>query len=202
MARLVVLVALVVIAAALVAALVRDQRRRRDERVDHLRWTFLHGRPLAGHAQAAALTEFVHPSGMRFRAPASWSIRMGDAAAAQAGASRQVEVEVAPLTRAAAGIGAVGDAVSAALRAVDVEGERSVEPLPSGNVVMKSVATARDGKAVLAVYAWRLGHARADGGIEVAVFRVRVPVEAAAEVIVQSDLAVLDREVRAATFSG
>ena len=201
MVRLALLVLLLVVAAALVVALLRDHRRRRDERIDHLRWTFLHGQPLAGHARAAALTEFVHPSGMRFRAPASWSMRMGDTAVAPAGASRVVEVEIVRLD-APAGIAAGGDAVAAALRALKVEGERSVEALPSGNVLMKAVESAGDGKAAVAVYVWRLGHACAGGGIDLAVFRVRVGVEAAAEVIVQSDLAVLDREIRAATFSG
>lgn len=201
MARLVLLL-LVVIAGALVVALARDHRRRHDERIDHLRWTFLHGRPLAGHARAAALTEFVHPGGMRFRAPASWSIRMGDAPSPHAGAGRVVEVELVRLDAPAGGIAASGDAVAARLRALKVEGECSVETLAGGTVVMKAVESARDGKAAVAVYAWRLGHARADGGIDVAVFRLRVAVEAAAEVIVQSDLAVLDREIRAGTFSG
>jgi hypothetical protein len=198
MARLVVLLVFVVIAVALVVALFRDHRQRRDERLDRLRWTFLHGQPLAGHAQAAALSAFVHPAGARFRAPGSWSVRTGEAAAAPAGAGRRVEMEVLRLDAVAGSI----DLVATAMRGVTVEGERSVETLANGNVLMKAVSSSRDQKVALAVYTWWLGRARTEGGIEVAVFRVRVPVEAAAEVIVQSDLAVLDREIRAAAFSG
>jgi hypothetical protein len=196
MARLV-LVLLLLAAAALVAALVRDNRARREERIDHLRWTFLHGQPLGASPRAVAFAEVAHPSGLRFRTPASWTVRIGNAGPAPPGAGRVVEVAVQRLEGRAARDGDVG----AALRALAVEGERSVETRPSGNVVMKAVESARDGKAVLAAYSWWLAEARGEG-IDVAVFRVRVPVEAAAEIIVQSDLAVLDIEVGAARFSG
>jgi hypothetical protein len=196
MVRLV-LVLLVVAAAFLVVALARDSRARRDERIDHLRWTFLHGRPLAGSPRAVAFAEVVHPSGLRFRVPASWTIRIEGAGAVAAGVGRVVELTVERREPA----GAQDGGVAGVLRAVAVEGERSVETLPSGNVLMKAVEAAREGKAALAVYSWWLAVARGEG-IDVALFRIRVPVEAAADVIVQSDIAVLDGEVRGASFSG
>ena len=200
MARLV-LVLLLVIAGALVIALFFDHRRRRDDRIDRLRWTFLHGTPLAGHTQAAALSEFVHPGGMRLRVPASWTIATAEGGHASPsgapGAGRLVAVEVVHLQ----GQEASGTpSVVAALKGLDVEGERSVETLANGNVLMKTLESSREGKALLAVYAWRLGHPLPGGGLRIAGFRVRVPVEAAADVIVQSDLAILDREIRGAAF--
>jgi hypothetical protein len=197
MVRLILVLALVGIAGALVRALLLDHRGRRDERMDTLRWTFLHGRPLGGHAPGVALTEFVHPGGLRFRVPASWTVQADGAALRPTGAGRVVELE----TRPGAVPGAV-DGVAGALRGLRVEGERATETLASGDVIMKAVESSRDGKAVLAVYTWWLGHARPGGAVDMAVFRVRVPVERAPEVIVQSDLAVLDRELRAASFSG
>jgi hypothetical protein len=200
MARFVLLI-LLVIAGALVIALFFDRRSRRDERIDRLRWTFLHGTPLAGYARAAALSELSHPGGMRFRAPASWTIEMAEgtrSSPSAPGAGRLVGVELVRLE--GQGHGGKETAV-AALKSLDVEGERAVEALANGNALMKTVESVREGKSLLAVYAWRLGHPLPQGGMQIAVFRIRVPVETAADVIVQSDLAILDREVRAALFS-
>jgi hypothetical protein len=199
MARFV-LVLLLVIAGALVIALVFDHRRRRDDRLSRLRWTFLHGTPLAGHARAVTLSELEHPGGMRFRAPASWIIETADGArlSGAPGAGRLVRVE---LVRLEGQSPAAAPSVVAALQSLDVEGERSVETLANGNALMKTVESATGDKALSAVYAWRLGHPLAQGGMQIAVFRLRVPVETAGEVIVQSDLAILDREIRAATFA-
>jgi hypothetical protein len=201
MARFV-LILLFVIAGALVIALYFDHRGRRDERIDRLRWTFLHGTPLAGYSRAAALSEFVHPGGMRFRAPASWTVETAQrghrSPSGAPGAGRLVGVELVRLE----GQGTAGtESVVAALKSLHVEGERSVETLANGNALMKTVESVRDQKALFAVYAWRIGHALPSGGMQIAAFRLRVPVETAADVIVQSDLAILDREIRDATFS-
>jgi hypothetical protein len=198
MVRLIVVLALVGIASALVVALLRDRGERRDEAMDRLRWSFLHGRPLGGRPSSAALTEFAHPSGLSVRLPGSWKVQADGAALPPAGPSRVVELEVLRPDASAGGI----DRVATALRGLRIDGERAVETLAGGDIVMKAVEPSGEAKAVTAVYTWWLGHARTDGGIDIAVFRMRVPVEAAPEVIVQSDLAVLDREVRAATFSG
>jgi hypothetical protein len=199
MARLV-LVLLLVIAGALVIALVFDHRRRRDDRLSRLRWTFLHGTPLAGHARADTLSEVAHPGGMRFRAPASWRIETaeGTRLGGAPGDGRLVRVELTRLE----GQGPAGTpSVVAALQSLDAVGERSIETLANGNALMKTVESARGDKALSAVYAWRLGHPLRQGGMQIAVFRLRVPVETAGDVIVQSDLAILDREIRSATFA-
>lgn len=195
MARFVLLL-LLLLAGALMIALVFDHRGRRDARIDRLRAAFLHGRPLAAHSRAASLVEFVHPRGLRFRAPASWTIEMVDGertvtVGAMAG-GRRVRVEVLRLAGQASAV--------EALKSQEAESERSVEVLPSGHALMKSIDTVRDTRGVLASYTWRLGCEESGRRLEIAVFRLRLSVESAGEVIEQSDLATLDREVREARF--
>jgi hypothetical protein len=197
MARFVLLL-LLAVAGGLVIALVFDQKGRRDARFDRLRFAFLHGRPLAGYSRAASLLEFVHPGGMRFRAPASWTIEMvdgeGTVSAGAKGGSRRVRVEVLRLEGPAS-----GSAVEA-LESMEAEGDRSVDVLPSGHALMKSVDAVRDAQGVFASYTWRLGRAEPGRRLDLAVFRFRLSVESAGDVIAQSDLATLDREVREASF--
>jgi hypothetical protein len=198
MARFVLLLVLA-LAGALVIALVFDHKNRRDTRFDRLRWAFLHGTPLAGYARAASLVEFVHPGGLRFRAPASWTIEPGDGertvrtGAAEGG--RHVRLEVVHLEGPAS-----GSAVEV-LKSLQAEGERSVEVLPNGHALMKSVDAVRDARGVFASFTWRLGRAESGRQLQLAVFRLRLPIDAAGEVIAQSDLATLDREVREAEFT-
>lgn len=198
MARFVLLL-LLTLAGALVIALVFDRKSRRDARFDRLRWAFLHGTPLAGYSRAASLVEFVHPGGLRFRAPASWTIEMVDGertiSAGAGDGGRRVRLEVLQLEGPAS-----GSAVEA-LKNMKAEGERSVEVLPSGHVLMKSVDAVRETRGIFASYTWRLGRAESGRRLELAVFHLRVSVEAAAEVIAQSDLAILDRAVRDARFA-
>ena len=197
MARFVLLL-LLLLAGALMIALVFDHRGRREARIDRLRSAFLHGRPLAGHSRAASLVEFVHPRGMRFRAPASWTIEMVDGertvTMGAAAGGRRVRVEVLRLEGQPS-----GSAVDA-LKSQEAEGERSVEVLPSGHALMKSIDTVRDTHGVVASYTWRLVREESGRRLEIAVFRLRLSVESAGEVIEQSDLTTLDREVREARF--
>lgn len=202
MVRFIVLLLLVIVG-ALVVALFFDHRSRRDARIDRLRWAFLHGSPLAGYTRPSNLAEVVHPGGMRFRAPASWTIEMAESkGAVHAGApegARRVRVEVRLLDGPAP---AGTESVAEALKTLEAEGERSVEVLPNGHVLMKTLEPARSEKGLVASYVWRLGRVSPPRGVEIAVFRLGLPVEAAGEVIAQSDLATLDREIREAAFSG
>jgi len=202
MARFIVLLLLVIVG-ALVIALFFDHRSRRDARIDRLRWSFLHGTPLAGHTRPSNLADVVHAGGMRFRAPTSWTIEMAEnKGAVPAGApsgARRVHVEVLRLDGPAP---AGTESVVSALKALEAEGERSVELLPNGHVLMKTLEPARNEKGLVASYVWRLGRVSPPRGVEIAVFRLGLPVEMAAEVIAQSDLATLDRQVREAAFSG
>jgi hypothetical protein len=201
MARFILLL-LLVIAGALVIALFFDRRGRRDAVIDRLRWAFLHGTPLAGYSRAAALKEFVHPGGLRFRAPGSWTVELADGdragPAGVADSGRRVAVEVLRLDRPATG---GTESVVDALKSLAVDGERSIEVLRSGIVLMKTLEPAHDERGLLASYAWRLARPAPRGGVQIAVLRLRLPVAGAADVIAQSDLATLDREVREATFS-
>ena len=195
MARFV-LVVLLVMVGALVVALYFDHRGKRDALFDHLRSAFLHGAPLAGYSRAAAVVEVVHPRGLRFRAPASWTIAMaeerGPASSAPAG-GRHVRVEVLDLE------GRVPGSLQDAVARLAARGPRSVEDLPGGRALVKSVDPVRGRDGLLASYVFRLGRAT-PGGLQVASFIMALPAETAAEVIPQSDLAILDRAVREATF--
>jgi hypothetical protein len=196
MARFVLLL-LLVVAGALVMALLSDHRGRRDARFDRLRQAFLHGQPLGGTARPVAVVEVVHPGGVRLRAPASWAIdlveRERPVAKAPAAGGRRVRVEVVRLEQCAAG--SVVDALAA------LEPERSVELLANGHAFVKSVVPVRADGGWAASYAWRLARSEPGGGLRIAVFRLQLPVDSASDVIAQSDLATLEREVREATFS-
>jgi hypothetical protein len=199
MARLVLLL-LLALAGGLVVALYFDRRGRRDERIERLRWAFLHGTPLGHHSSTVSLAGVAHPAGLRFRAPSSWTIDMDQAGApaGDPGAGRRVLVEVLHLDAPAA---EGPEAVAAALKRLPAQGERSVEVLPTGNVLMKTVEALRHAKGPCASYTWHLARALPSQEVQLAVFRFRLPVETAADVIAQADLATLDREVRDATFA-
>jgi hypothetical protein len=62
-------------------------------------------------------------------------------------------------------------------------------------------APSHDGAAPAAAYTWGIGYERPGGAVQVALFRAEVPLAAAADVITQSDLALLDRQVRRASFA-
>ena len=193
---LLILLLLLVLAGALVVALFFDHRGRRDGRFERLRQAFLHGTPLQGHSRPVSLAEFAHPGGLRFRAPASWTIDRLEAERARPhvpGEGRRVQVEVVDLE----GSGSVADA----LKRIPIDGERSVEELPNGHVLMKSLEAVRGAGVPLASYTWRLGRVAPRGGLQLAVFRLRLTLEDAAEVIGQVDLGTLEREIREATFS-
>jgi len=193
------LILLLVIAAALVIALVWDQRGRRDARIARLRWAFVHGTPPAGYGRPANLEPVVHPGGLTFRAPTSWTIDVGERRTSDdpaPGVARRVHVE---LIRLEAQGSSGTESVTSAMKTLETTGDSSLEVLANGNVLMKALERSR--KDLIASYVWRLGHARPPRGIQIAIFRLGFPVEAAAEVIAQSDLATLDREVREAAFS-
>jgi hypothetical protein len=199
MVRLV-LILLLVIAGVLVVALLRDQRGRRGERIDRLRWAFLHGTPLAGYSRGGALEEYAHRGGMRFRIPASWIVETEERSppAAAPSSGRRLRVEVHQLEGPPGG---GTDGVVQALKGLKPEGEQSIEVLANGNVLMKTVDATRSEGVEQVVYSWRLGRAVPPGGARIAVFRLSLPVETAPDVIAQSDLATVDREVRSATFA-
>jgi hypothetical protein len=73
--------------------------------------------------------------------------------------------------------------------------------LANGNVLMKTVDATRSGGVEQVVYSWRLGRAVPPRGARIAVFRLSLPIETAPDVIAQSDLATVDREVRSASFA-
>ena len=98
------------------------------------------------------------------------------------------------------GFSAAGS-IAEALKAFEPERQHSVEALPSGAVLLKSLVPARVAGAPAVSYTWRLAHPGPAGQLRVAVFRLQLPVESASDVIAQSDLGSLDRELREATFS-
>ena len=199
MIRLILLL-LLLTAGALVVALFFDRRRRREgDAIDGLRWAFVHGTPPDRYTRPATLTEFVHPGGVRFRVPAGWNVEIvegdRDLSDAPRADGRRVLVSVTPLKAD----GAATPSAKAALDALGVKGERSVDVLPNGNALMKTLDVTRAERGVIASYTWRLARLSAQG-VQLAVFRFPLSVDAATDVIARADLATMDREVREATF--
>ena len=66
---------------------------------------------------------------------------------------------------------------------------------------MKTLEVIRGEGTVTASYAWRLARTSSHEGVQLAIFRIPLPADAAADVIARSDLATMDREVREAMFA-
>lgn len=183
MARLILLL-LLVTAGALVVAILFDRRGRREAAIDGLRWAFVHGTPPARYSRPATLADFEHPGGVRFRAPAGWEVQMAsgdrEVRAAAAGAGRRVVVAVTRLEPAGA---AAGRPAVDALEGLAGTSERSLEVLPNGNALMKTLEVVRAERSASASYAWRLARTASSRGVQLAVFRIDLPLDAATDVI-------------------
>jgi hypothetical protein len=193
-------VLLVTLAAAIVVAIVRDRRRRGREAAAGLRTAFLHRALAEGPLPAASPREVVGNGGrLSLRVPDVW---LGDprgrgALSHRYGDDRSLTIEVETLPTS----GADRDAVAAALRGLRPEGERTVEVVSSGAVLMKSLDTMAAGGQERVVYCWRLATPAGPGRALVAVVRLSVSADRADELVVRSDVAAAERAVREAALS-
>jgi hypothetical protein len=203
MAR-VVLLLLLVAAATLVVALFFDFRgQRSDSRLAHLRSAFLHGSPLGGYSKPSQLREMVAFGGvLRLRVPGTWEEeRQADAQVIlrlDLAASRSLRLELRTLEYP--GVVTV-ESLAQALGALKPEKERCLEVLPNGTVLMKSLEAIRGGGEARAGFQWHLGSPLPPHRARVAVFTLTVEFARAADVVAQSDVATLEREIRSAVLS-
>jgi hypothetical protein len=92
--------------------------------------------------------------------------------------------------------------VASAVRTLADDPRAAVERLANGNSLMKTLTVAHRADGVpAACYTWALACERSGGAVVVARFSTDVALAAAGDVITQSDLALLDRQVRAASFT-
>jgi len=201
MARALLLVLLVTLAALLVAALFRDRRGRGSQQTAALRSAFLHGAPLAAPVRPPSLTEVVAGGWLRFRVPGTWK-QEGAAGGALVFRDRSAESRTLRLELHTASWPDTVDeaAVAASFRGSLPEKDRSVEPLPNGNVLLKWLEPAREGGRDFVVYRWRLGRPRPPHEVRIAAFSLEVEAERARDVVVQADLAAIEREIRDAAL--
>lgn len=189
---------LLMVAGALVVALIRDRRQRQQRRLSSLRGSFLHGSPLAGSSPARGLLELTAPGdALRLRLPSAWSGGFEGSASASfdCGSGRRLHLDLVTVDPAQASRETLRDS----LAALKPEGERSLESLPSGNLLLKYLE-ARGQNPDQIVFYWRLARLLPSQRALTAVCAFSVPAEQAGEVFVQTDLALLDREIRAASL--
>jgi hypothetical protein len=198
MIRLLVLLLLFAAAGTLVLALLRDRRHRQSQLLAKLRSAFLHGAPLAAPVRAASLREIAAPGGqLRFRLPETWVEESG----AKGGLSFRDRSTEGRTLRLELQTSTWPEPVDAATVAATFgqtlpEKERSIEPLSNGNVLMRWLEESRDGSRELAVYRWRLGRPLPPHEVRIALFSLAVAAEQARDVVVQADLASIEREIR------
>lgn len=190
---------LLVVAGALVVALFRDRREREQQRLSGLRGSFLHGSPLGGYAPARGLSELAAPGDLlRFRLPAAWSggFEGSVTASFDCGSGRRLRLELLTLEQPQASRQTLADS----LGAMRPEPERSLETLPDGKLLLKYLEARGQAPNQQIVFTWHLACLLPSQQAGMAVFAFSVPAEQAGEVFVQADLALLDREIRAAAF--
>ena len=186
-------------AGALVLALYRDRREREERRASALRGSFLHGSPLGGYAPARGLSELQAPGDLlRFRLPSGWSGGFEDPATASfdCGSGRRLRLDLLALEQPQASRQTLLDS----LGAMKPEPERSLETLPNDSLLLKYLETRGQRPDQQIVFCWQLAGLLSSPQARMAVFAFSVPAEQAGEVFVQADLALLDREIRAAAF--
>jgi len=189
---------LLVAAGALVVALIRDRRQREQRRLSSLRGSFLHGSPLGGFSPALGLVDLAAPGdAFRLRLPSTWSggFESSVAASFDCGSGRRLRLDLLTVEPAPASRQTLQDSM-AALRP---EAERSLESLPNGNLLLKYLE-AGGPSADQVVFYWQLARLLPSQPALMAVCAFSVPAEQAGEVFVQADLALLDREIRAASL--
>jgi hypothetical protein len=200
MLRLLILLGLVAAAAALVRALLRDRGERRRDRLASLRASFLHGAPIGLDVRPPGLREVLDRGIVRFHVPGSWIEEPAAAGGtAYLNASRAWTLRVELLSLEWEGMDA--DAVAAALGGLKPSLERTVEVLVSGLVLMKCLDAAQEKGQDLLLYSWRLGQPLPEGKARIAVFTLSAPQSRGEDVVLRSDLATLEREIRAASFT-
>ena len=202
MARLI-FILLLLVGGTLIMALLADRRGKQDARAARLRSSFLHGTPLGGYTQPLEMREASVGGLFRFRVPKRWREGVDPAGGStfETGgpASPVLRIRVLALERTDRP-GAPAPALADVLRGLRPGAESTVEELPGGRVLLKCLEVPADRKGEQVVYEWHLGAPASPPGLCIAQFSLVLPVAAAAELIVQSDVSLLERELREATL--
>jgi hypothetical protein len=169
------------------------RERRRLERVARIRAAFL-----AVHAElpgpSALKAVALRNAGVRFRVPEAWSEEYPDGENARfsdRGGSRRV-LHVTGTTLPITSV-----PLADVLRA-RAQGPSTVETLPSGDVLVKSLSRARDGEREAVGFTWMLGRALSPERARLACFTLSVPLATAHDVLTRNELVRLEHEVRTA----
>jgi hypothetical protein len=193
MIRLVLILA-VIGAAGTYLILFLDRRRR--ERVAQLRSAFLVSRP-EPREQAPALKEVQLRNGtLRFRVPQSWAEEYPDpdsAAFRAQGGGRVLRVATATIPCPPGGL---GDALRAR-----AEEPTALETLASGDLLLKSLTVDRGNEGEVVRYRWIVGRPIPDARARIATFTLVVPLSSAGDVFTRDEVALVERQVRAAEIS-
>lgn len=201
MLRILVLLGLVLVAAVLLRALLRDRGDRQRDRLAALRASFLHGAPIGLDVRPPGLREVLYRGIVRFHIPGSWveePSAAGGTAYFNASRAWTLRVELLSLEREGP---TDADVVAAALGGLKPSLERTVEVLTSGLVLMKCLDGALEEGQGLLLYSWRLGQPLPEGRARIALFTLSAPEARGEDVVLRSDLATLEREIRAAAFT-
>ena len=194
-----VFILLLVAAAALVVALYFDRRGRQDEGLLRLRAAFLHGSPLGGFARQTGLQD-VACGPLRMRLPQSFLPEpQSDGSLLYRDGSTRVNtlrLEVLALQCTAP---ASAESLEQELARRKPEKERSLERL-GDRVLLRFLERQREGAQDLIAYCWQLGLPLPPEQARLALLTFKVPAARAGDVVVGADLALLEREIRAATL--
>jgi hypothetical protein len=192
------LLAVVVLLVAAAAGLVHVLKRRQRERVSRLRSAFLLGQPKSREPGASLKQVMVRGGGLRLRIPEAWAEEYPDADSAsfsdRRGAGRVLRVATATLACPAADLGG-------ALRA-RAEEPATLETLAPGDLLLKSLSTARGANGAAVGFRWVRGRAVAEAQARIATFTLEVPIADAGDVVTRDEVARVEHAVRAAELSG
>ncbi len=194
------LVLLVVGVGVVVYFALRWRRERREDALARARSAFFLVRPSrseqgppSAQMKAVSLSDGL----LRLRVPQTWAEEsVAGAYAARASSSRRCRAEV----RSMAQPEVTAAALAEGFRESPEGRQGRVDVLPNDHVLMKHVRHGAEETSVGLTYCWSLAAARPPDRAVVAEFSFSVPLDAA-DAITEDDLALLEREIRAAVFA-
>jgi hypothetical protein len=166
-------------------------------RVSRIRAAFLLGQPKSREPGAGLKPALVRGGWLQLRVPEAWAEEYPDADSAafsdRRGGGRVLRVVTATLPCPAAELGA-------ALRA-RAEEPTTLEALAPGDLLLKSLSTARGANGDAVGFRWVRGRAVAAARARIATFTLEVPFADAGDVVTRDEVARVEHEVRAAEMS-
>lgn len=191
------LILILIVIGAAGTYLIHFLERRRRERVSQLRSAFLIDRPQPREHAAALKEVWVRNGALRLRVPQAWAEEYPDSESAafydRRGRLRVLRVATATIPCPPASLGG-------ALRA-RAEEPTTLETLPSGDLLLKSLSMEREKGGELVRFCWIIGRPISNVRARIATFTLVVPFSSAGDVITRDEVAQMELEVRAAEIS-